>query len=183
MDFESEQTHQKFLKDIFERRMIYLEGDITNAMAARITKEIVWLNALDDSSPVTLYIDSPGGEHGAGLDIFDVVRCSQAPVIGVVLRQANSMATIVLQGCKIRKALKHSFITVHNVNITLNLDDLVEKVIKKTQNINWEKQNFINEILSQRTGLSLEKVKRLCRKGKKMYPDEAKKLNLIDEII
>lgn len=52
-------------------------------MARDAGKAIVWLNAINKKE-ITLYIDSGGGEVQAGLDIYDMIKHSKAPVTGIV---------------------------------------------------------------------------------------------------
>ena len=44
-------------------------------------------------------------------------------------------------------------------------------------------QQKINRFLAERSGLTIEEIAKLSRKGELLRPDEAKELGLIDEII
>lgn len=175
-------TREKFMNDLLRKRTLYLEGELIHRDAREIGESILWLNAVDDLKEITLYINSSGGSVTAGLDIYDIIRNSNAPVTGIVYRSANSMATVVLQACKIRKALKHSGIVIHNIKINKEWHEFEENLEKALADTKRD-QESIYEIFVKRTGRSLEEIKRACRETKTMLADEAKKFGLIDEVI
>lgn len=175
-------TEERFLNDLLNKRIVYLEGEISYEEAEKIGTAIIWLNAQNDSSEIILYIKSYGGTVAAGLDIYDIVRHSKAPVTGIVYSSANSVATVVLQACKMRKALRHSEIIIHNIKITeewQEFEENLEKTLKDTK----IRQQRIYEIFSERTGKTIEEIKKACRERKTMTAEEAKEFGLIDEVI
>lgn len=173
----------QFSKDLLEKRIIHLTGKITPTQADRIIFSLAWLNARS-SEEITLYIKSDGGEVLPGLQIYDSIRLSVAPVIGVVLGEANSMASVVLQACRTRKAVRHACLIMHYINVTRSLSELIDEQ-KRHDSLakSWEYQNSIFCILVERSGMSIEPVEKLCRESRVLGAEEAKKLNLIDEII
>lgn len=100
-------------------------------MARDAGKAIVWLNAINKKE-ITLYIDSGGGEVQAGLDIYDMIKHSKAPVTGIVYRKANSMASVILQACVKRKAFENAEIIIHDISIRKSLSELLKRNIKKS---------------------------------------------------
>ena len=65
-------------KDIFslllEQRIIMINDEITDQLAALVVAEILFLNAKDQTEPITIYINSPGGSIYAGLAIYDIMK-------------------------------------------------------------------------------------------------------------
>lgn len=175
-------NREKFLNDLLKKRTLYLEGEITHSDAKEIGRSILWLNAQDDLKEISIYINSSGGKVDAGLDLCDIVRHSKAPVTGIVYRLANSMASIILQACKIRKALRNSQIVLHNIRLTEEWHKLEENLEKILQDVKRDQQ-VIYEILAKRTGKSIEEIIKTCREAKEMTADEAKEFGLIDEVI
>ena len=106
-----------FVNDLLKNRTLYIDGEVTHDTAKRIGASILWLNAIDNSKDITLYLNSTGGSVTASLDFYDIVRYSKASITGIVYRLANSMAAIILQACQNRKALKHSQIVIHNIKV------------------------------------------------------------------
>lgn len=177
-----ELTHGKLMNVLLNKRVVYLEGKITHTEAERIGKAIMLLNAQDESREITLYIDSNGGSVMAGLNIYDAIKHSKAPVTGIVLKKAVSMAVIVLQACKTRKAHKHSHILIHNIKITNAWHKYEENLEEELEDAKFVQQN-INRLLTERSGLPVEKIRKLSREETLLRPDKAKELGLIDEVI
>lgn len=154
--------YDQFLTDILRKGIIYLEGEVNRDMAIRIGKSILWLNAQDDIKEISLSIDSSGGSVTAGLDIYDIIRHSKIPVIGIVFRHANSIATVILQGCKVRKALKHADMLIHNIKVSNEEWHKFEEDLEETLKEVRRHQQEINELMAERTGGLPVERRRLC---------------------
>ena len=63
---------------MFQRREIWLTGEITSEVADAVIAQILHLDAEDPTSEITLYINSPGGSVTAGLAIYDVMQAVTA---------------------------------------------------------------------------------------------------------
>lgn len=185
-----DKMQKQFVDDLLKKRIIYLQGEIVSSLAADIGKAIVWLNAQDGDKEITLYIDSGGGGVTAGLDIYHMIKHSKSQVTGIVYRTANSMASVILQACAKRQALKSSEFVLHYTTsrpiVRINRDtveELIDKNIRKTLEISLSQMRQILQIYMERSGMLLSNVKRLLREGKTLDTDETLKLGLIDEII
>lgn len=179
-----EEIKLKFSHDLFQKRMIYLEGDIDNKMANIIGCMIVWLNAHDSKEKITIYINSSGGSVWAGFDIYDIIKHSQAPVTGIVYRVVGSMAIAVLQACKKRKALEHSIFSFHNLrqNLHAEWDEFEKKMNQALDDVKKDQLNY-NRIIAERIGAEMAKVEQFCKEKKILSAQEARDIGLIDEII
>ena len=98
-------------------RDVYLIGDIEKDVARAVIERMREL-ANDNTRPITLYINSAGGNVTDGLAIHDSVRQLVArgiEVTIVVQGMAYSMGSIVLQAASDgrRLALPHSWIMIH----------------------------------------------------------------------
>lgn len=176
------EIERKFFEDTIKARTLYIYGEINSELAARVGKAIVWLNSMDNTKEIVLYIESSGGDVKAGLDIYDMINHSRAPITGIVYRMANSMAAVILQACKTRKAMPHSEILAHGINVRRPLYDLEENAKEVLKGSKYLQQR-IEKIISQRVDITLEKAKKLLKEGKALKPSEAKEIGLIDEII
>lgn len=173
---------KEFLEVMLESRRIYLEGDIYGDTVQKIEKMIIGLNAKDERE-ILLYINSGGGSVRTGFDLYDIIKHSKAPVIGMVVGRADSMAGIILQACHLRRALSHSTFYLHysQINLCKEWNEFAaeaEKIIKGAET----NQEEIWKIFAQR-GIDIEKIKKLCSEKKNLSAQEAKELGLIDEII
>jgi ATP-dependent Clp protease protease subunit len=113
-----EAVRQQLRKEAANRlRDVYLVGDIDKD-SARATIERLRELANDSDRPVTLYINSAGGNVTDGLAIHDAVRHlvhQNIEVTIVVQGMAYSMGSVVLQAASPgrRLAFRHSWIMIH----------------------------------------------------------------------
>lgn len=85
--------------DIFSRllkeRVIFLTGQVEDNMANLIVAQMLFLEAEKPGTPISLYINSPGGVVTAGMSIFDTMEFISCPVHTVVMGQACSMGSFL----------------------------------------------------------------------------------------
>jgi len=111
-------VRQQLRKDQSERlRDVYLIGDIEKD-TARTTIERLRELASENNKPMTLYINSAGGNVTDGLAIHDSIRyiVSRGIDVTIVVQgMAYSMGSIVLQAASEGKrfAFPHSWIMIH----------------------------------------------------------------------
>lgn len=174
---------EEMAKDLLSKRILYLEGYIDAEKARAFGIASAALSAKDPKKEIMLYIDSSGGKVSQGLSIYDMIVNSEAPVIGVVRREAKSIAAVILQGCKKRIAYKHATIHIHNLTRKeVPLDDVenngFRKILKEMRGL----QNKINRIYARRTGKTLNQIRARSKKDSSMDAAEALKFGLIDKI-
>ena len=95
---------------------IYLDDEIS---ALSLLVPTIQLKAARE--PVTMYINSPGGEVYSGLAFLEVMQATKArgvPVTCIVKGMAASMAAVILEGCSLRLMTKQSSILFHTVSIS-----------------------------------------------------------------
>jgi len=170
--------YSRLLKD----RIIFLTDEIETHQANLIVAELLYLESLDSTQDIYLYINSPGGEVIPGMAIYDTMQYIKAPVATICLGQAASLAALILAAGRKGKryALPHSRILIHQpwggaqgqaTDIEIQAKELIR--IKR----------MINEILSKHTGQPVEKIQKDTERDYFMSPEEAKDYGLIDQII
>jgi ATP-dependent Clp protease protease subunit len=106
-----------------ERRMLFLRGPIFGigpGPMARVDSfsptiigdDILAMNVADPKAPIYLYIDSPGGDVGAGMIMYDIIRMSKAPIV-TVAQNCASMATVLMAAGDERVMYPHSRVMLH----------------------------------------------------------------------
>lgn len=81
----------RLLKD----RIITVNGQVEPNMAMSVTQQLLFLEAQDQTKPIVMYINSPGGSVTDGLMITDTMNYIKSPVYTVVVGLAASMGTII----------------------------------------------------------------------------------------
>lgn len=164
-------------------RTIFLYGEITAATAYDVGGRLKFLDYLDPEKPVTVEINSPGGEVSSGLAIIDTMRCVSCPVKTVVCGMAASMAALIAAcGDKgMRYALPHSTIMLHQPLGGVGISQASDIEIYAKNIVNTKKT--LNQILAQACGKTAESVQLDTDRDYYMSATEAIEYGLLDEIV
>lgn len=168
---------EKFLKT----RQILLSGEVNKDLAEKIVRQLLILEA-DNSDPIYIYIDSPGGDVDAGFAIFDAIRFVNAPVytIGMGLI-ASAGALILLASPKERRlGLPHSHYLIHQPSsgmrgVATDIEIHAAEIAKT--------KAAINKIIADETGTELSKVEKDTDRDYWLNPEEALSYGLISKVI
>ncbi len=105
--------------DVFSRlmmdRVIFLGTPIDDYTANTLQAQLLYLDSVDPTRDISLYINSPGGSVSAGLGIYDTMQFIECDVSTMCTGMAASMAAVLLVAGKEgkRSALKHSRVMIH----------------------------------------------------------------------
>jgi ATP-dependent Clp protease protease subunit len=167
-------------------RDIYLIGDIEKDNARGVIERLREL-ANDNAKPITLYINSAGGNVTDGLAIHDAVReivSRNIEVTIIVQGMAYSMGSVVLQAASAGRRLSypHSWIMIHEPAKWAGW----QSTSAAAQHLDRLKQMQaqIYEILAKRSGKPLQKIIRDTKRTD-FYLDARKAMEygLIDGIV
>ncbi len=182
-----EGVKQVLRKDAENRlRDVYLIGDIDKD-SARVTIERLRELANDNNRPVTVYINSAGGNVTDGLAIHDAIRDLVARGLEITIAvqgMAYSMGSVVLQAASPgrRLAFPHSWIMIHEPAKWAGW----QSTSAAAQHLERLKQmqDQIYRILASRSGKPLRQIIRDTKRTD-FYLDavKAKEYGLIDAIL
>ena len=164
-------------------RKIFLTGSIDGELANNFLLQFLYLEQISDE-PVTIYINSPGGEVNAGLMIYDTIQGSKLPINMVCAGMAASMAAILLAGGQKgrRYILKHSKVMIHEPLLSNGVGGSATSIRHISESI-LETRNIVNGILAEHTGKSVKKINDATRFDNYMNAKEAIAFGICDEII
>ncbi len=172
--------------DVFSRlmmdRIIFLGTGIDDQIANVVQAQLLFLESIDSSKDISLYINSPGGGVYAGLGIYDTMQFVKPDVATICTGMAASMGAVLMcagQKGK-RSALPHSRIMIHqplggaqgqatDMEITVNE---IKKLKKE-----------LYDIISKHSGQAFEKVEKDSDRDYWMIAEEAKNYGMVDEIL
>jgi len=167
---------------LLENRIVFLIGEISYARAAEVIMKMLYLDNLKRNSEISLYINSPGGSVDDTMAIYDTIRFVHSPVATFCIGRAQSGAAIIMAaGTKgSRFALPHAKFMLHQPwgGVTGQAADIkiqAEEILKA--------KKMINDILSQHTGLPVEKIAAETERDRYMTAEEALQYGLIDEVL
>ncbi len=172
--------------ELLAKRIMYFDGEVNGKWADVLGPAIVLLNARSESEPITLYIGSSGGSFFPGLDMYDIVRHSKAPINGIVYREASSMASVILQACAKRGMMAHARMIVHGItnHADIREEDLRNRKWQKKRLADFEEKNaIVAGIYASRTKQNKKIIAGWLRKDTAFSASEALKARLIDEIL
>ncbi|KAK0636364.1 Clp protease-domain-containing protein [Bombardia bombarda] len=174
---------------LLQERIICLNGAIDDTVSAAIVAQLLWLESDNPDKPITMYINSPGGEVSSGLAIYDTMTYIKSPVSTVCVGMAASMAAILLLGGEAGKryALPHSSIMVHQplggtrgqasdiliyANQIQRLREQVNKIVQTHLNKSFGHEKY-----------DLQAVNDMMERDKYLTGDEAVTYGIVDEIL
>lgn len=98
-------------------RTVSLIGDITRESAESVIKGLHILGSIN-SDPITIILNSDGGEVNQGLAIMDMIRRQQSHITVDVYGEACSMASIILQAADTRRMAPTARLMMHVGSVT-----------------------------------------------------------------
>ena len=172
--------------DIYTRlgveRILFLGSEVNDAIANSLVAQMLYLDSEDNSKPIYLYINSPGGSVTAGLAIYDTIQYVKSDVVTICVGLAASMGAFLLgAGTKGKRlALPNARIMIHQplggaqgqaVDIEIQAKEIL--FLKDT----------LNGLLAEHTGQPLEKIAEDTDRDYFLSPAEAVQYGLIDRVV
>lgn len=172
--------------DIYSRllkeRIIFLSDEVNDVTASLIVAQLLFLESEDPDKDIYLYINSPGGSITSGMAIYDTMNYIKPEVSTICVGMAASMGAFLLAAGQKGKryALPNSEIMIHQPlggfkGQATDIDIHAKRILKIKETL--------NEILSERTGKPLDKIKQDVERDYFMSAYEAKEYGLVDEVI
>jgi ATP-dependent Clp protease protease subunit len=172
--------------DVFSRlmmdRIIFLGTGIDDQVANIVTAQLLFLESVDRTRDVQMYLNSPGGSVYAGLGIYDTMQVINPDVSTICTGIAASMGAVLMcAGAEgKRTALRHSRIMLHQPSSAIGGQATdIEITVKEIQRV---KKNLYT-VISDHTGQPYEKVAIDCDRDYWMIAEEAKAYGLVDEVL
>ena len=162
-------------------RQIELAGPIDASSVACAARCLLHLQKCDPQAPVTLFINSPGGEVQSGLALYDVMRAISCPVHTVCIGTAASMAALLFVAGDRRDMLPHSRVMIHDppigsmggsaLSVKARADDLMRI------------RDITAAVIAEHTGMTLDQVFQLTAQDTYFEAEAAVEAGLADRVI
>ncbi len=182
-----EQTNQgERSYDIYSRllaeRIIFLVGEVDDSMAASITAQLLYLEAMDTEKDIQIYINSPGGSVSAGLAIYDTMQYIKCDVSTNCIGLAASMGSFLLAGGTKGKrfALPNAEVMIHQV--LGGAQGQATDVEITTKHLLRTKEK-LNRMLAENTGRDYEVICAATERDNWMSAQEALEFGIIDKVM
>ncbi|MCI8988478.1 MAG: ATP-dependent Clp endopeptidase proteolytic subunit ClpP [Clostridia bacterium] len=166
---------------LLEDRIIFLSGEIDDAVANTVVAQLIYLEAKDPQKDISLYINSPGGSVSAGLAIYDTMNYIKCDVSTICIGMAASMGAFLLSSGQKGKrfALANSEIMIHQPlggaqGQASDIKIAAEHILKTKRKL--------NEILAKNSGKPLAQIEHDTDRDNYLSADEAMEYGLIDKV-
>jgi ATP-dependent Clp protease protease subunit len=167
---------------LLRNRIIFLGTPINDQIANLIVAQLLFLNQEDREAPISIYINSPGGQVYAGLAIYDTMQMISNPIRTVAVGVTASFGTVLLTaGTKgERYALPHA---------TLHMHQPLGGVQGQASDIEIQAREILrlkvrlNEVLAFHTGRSVDDIDRDTNRDFYMDAKAAVEYGLVDQVL
>ena len=173
--------------DIYTRlgveRILFLGSEVNDAIASSLVAQMLYLDSEDNSKPIYLYINSPGGSVTAGLAIYDTIQYVKSEVVTICVGLAASMGAFLLgAGTKGKRlALPHSRIMIHQPLGGTSQRQASDIEIEAREILRIK--DMLNQSMADMTGQELAKIEKDTDRDYFLSAEEAKNYGLIDRVI
>ena len=172
--------------DVFSRlmadRIIFLGTEINDYTANVLQAQLLYLDSVDSSMDINIYINSPGGSVYAGLGIYDTMQFISSDVATICTGMAASMAAVLLvAGAEgKRSALPHSRVMIHQpMGGAQGQASDIEITAREIQKLKKE----LYTIIADHSHTDFDKVWADSDRDYWMTAQEAKEYGMIDEVL
>ncbi len=166
---------------LLEDRIVFLSGEINDAMANVIISQLIYLEGKDPTKDISLYINSPGGSVSAGLAIYDTMNYIKCDVTTICIGMAASMGAFLLSsGAKGKRfALPNAEVMIHQPlggaqGQASDIQIAAEHILRTKKKL--------NRILAENCGQDISKVEKDTDRDNWLSAEEAKEYGLIDKV-
>ncbi|CAM3797997.1 ATP-dependent Clp endopeptidase proteolytic subunit ClpP [Flavobacterium cucumis] len=172
--------------DVFSRlmmdRIIFLGTGVDDYVANIIQAQLLFLESVDASKDISIYINSPGGSVYAGLGIYDTMQFVKPDVATICTGMAASMGAVLLCAGADgkRSALPHSRVMIHQPSggaqgVATDMEINLKEMLKLKEEL--------YQIISQHSKQPYDKVYKDSERDYWMIAAEAKEYGMIDEVL
>lgn len=168
--------------EMLGRRELELMTPVDAESCATVIRGLLYLQHQDPEAPVTLYINSPGGEVQNGLALYDVMRAVSCTIRTVCLGVAASMAALLFIAADEREVLPHSRIMIHDPLISGGVGGSALSVKARADDL-IRIRDITASVIARHSGMSLERVFELTASDTYFEAKEAVEAGLADRII
>ena len=167
---------------LLRNRIIMLGTPINDQISNLIVAQLLYLDNEDNSRPITMYINSPGGMVYSGMAIYDTMQQVQSPVATYAVGFTASFGTVLLTaGTKgMRYALPNA--TIHMHQPLGGAQGQASDIAIQAQEI-LRLRSDLNRILSFHTGQPVDKIAKDTDRDIYMSAKEAMEYGLVDEVL
>jgi len=165
-------------------RSIAVFGPIDRELCLGTISQIMELEALDNTVPITVYINTEGGDLNDALAIYDCFRSCKCPIFTVATGLLASAGLVILMGGDWRVATPNTIFFFHQLCLG-ERDYTNPETIENAARAYIQATNMYHNIIIERTGIIPSVWNRTIKKrlAETLTVREALKFKLVHAII
>ena len=167
---------------LLKEHIIFLGTPIDDTIANLVCAQLLHLESENPDKDINIYINSPGGDITALFAIYDTMQYIKPDITTICFGQAASAAAVLLAaGTKGKRlALPHARVLLHQPwgsgsGTATDVEIQAREIMRM--------RDLLEDILSEHTGQTKEKLKIDTDRDFVLSADEAKEYGIIDEVI
>lgn len=164
--------------EMLGKRQLELMTSVNAESCAVIIRGLLYLQREDPTAPITLYINSPGGEVQSGLALYDVMQAVSCPIRTVCL----GMAALLFIAGDDREILPHSRIMIHDPLISAGAGGNALSVKARADDL-MRIRDITAGVIARHSGMPIDRVFELTATDTYFEAEEAVEAGLADRII
>ncbi|MDR3239601.1 MAG: ATP-dependent Clp protease proteolytic subunit [Clostridiales bacterium] len=180
-EIKEENKEEKLIEKLLKTRSIIICGEINQALAEKVTTQLLLLQAMGDD-PINLYLNSQGGHVEAGDTIHDMIQFIRPRVLIVGTGWvASAGITIYLAASRVdRYSLPNTRYMIHQplggaqgqaTDLKIEADEIIKM------------RERINRLISHATGQPVEKVHQDTLRNHWMDVHQAIEYGIVNRIV
>ncbi|KGF05520.1 ATP-dependent Clp protease proteolytic subunit [Arcanobacterium sp. S3PF19] len=168
---------------LFEDRIVFLGVQVDDASADDIMAQLLVLESIDPESPITMYINSPGGSFTALTAIYDTMQYIKPQIQTVCLGQAASAAAVLLAaGAPGRRlALPNARVLIHQPAME-GVQGQASDIAIVADEID-RMNRWLIDTIALHSKMSAQQVEKDISRDKILTAQQAKEYGLVDQVL
>ena len=169
--------------EFFRKRELFLPDVVNSESMNELLKQLMHLENEDNTKPVTLYINSPGGEVTSGLAVYDYIRLMKSPVRTVCTGRAASMGSLLFLAGDSREMFEHGEIMIHDPSTAGDITGMKPHEIQAVTDSLNKTREAIAKIIAERTEKTIDEIYELTKNDTFFTAKEALDFKIATKII
>ena len=166
---------------LLKTRSVMISGEINKDLSNDFAQRMLVLDS-ESSDPITVYINSPGGDVDSGFAIYDMIRFVNSPVKVVGIGLVASAAALIYLSVPVERrfAFPNSTYLIHQPlselqGVAVDVDIYAKKI--------GELRAKLDKVIAEATGQSLDKVRSDTERDCWLSSEEAVSYGIVGRIV
>lgn len=169
-----------------KNREYWIEGEISEDTLELARLILIW-NREDSSlepaarKPIKIFFNSPGGTLDVAYSLYDIIRVSKTPVIGINVGYCASAAAYIYIACHQRKMTRHGYFIFHQGSMN-GLSGEYKQIIASIEDYQSQVEE-LSALIKERTLYTDEEIAKNIINEWYIHQEEALEKGVVQSVI